>query len=85
MTNRRNILACAAAMLFASTLGASAQDWKAKYPELTFAIAMIALCGKMAKADGVVTPQERARLQHEANRNSREIRRETHDRQHARK
>lgn len=38
-----------------------------------------------AKADGVVTPQERARLQHEANRNSREIRRETHDRQHARK
>ena len=38
MTNRRNILAGAAAMLFASTLGASAQDWKAKYPELTFAI-----------------------------------------------
>ena len=38
MTNRRNILAGAAAMIFASTLGASAQDWKAKYPELTFAI-----------------------------------------------
>ena len=38
MTNRRNILTGAAAMLFASTLGASAQDWKAKYPELTFAI-----------------------------------------------
>ncbi len=38
MTNRRHILAGAAAMLFASTLGASAQDWKAKYPELTFAI-----------------------------------------------
>lgn len=38
MTNRRHILAGAAAFLFASTLGASAQDWKAKYPELTFAI-----------------------------------------------
>jgi len=38
MTNRRSILAGAAAMLFASTLGVSAQDWKAKYPELTFAI-----------------------------------------------
>ena len=38
-----------------------------------------------AKSDGVVTPQERARLQHEANRNSREIRRETHDKQQARK
>ena len=38
MTNRRHILAGAAAMLFVSTLGASAQDWKAKYPELTFAI-----------------------------------------------
>jgi phosphonate transport system substrate-binding protein len=38
MTNRRNILAGAAALLFASTLSASAQDWKAKYPELTFAI-----------------------------------------------
>ena len=38
-----------------------------------------------AKSDGVVTPQERARLQREANRNSREIRRETHDRQQARK
>jgi phosphonate transport system substrate-binding protein len=38
MTNRRHILAGAAALVFASTLGASAQDWKAKYPELTFAI-----------------------------------------------
>lgn len=38
MTNRRTILAGAAALLMASTIGASAQDWKAKYPELTFAI-----------------------------------------------
>lgn len=38
-----------------------------------------------AKADGVVTPGERARLQREAHRNSREIHREKHDRQTARK
>ena len=38
MTNRRTILAGAAAALLASTFGASAQDWKAKYSELTFAI-----------------------------------------------
>jgi phosphonate transport system substrate-binding protein len=38
MINRRNILAGAGAVLVASTLGAQAQDWKAKYPELTFGI-----------------------------------------------
>lgn len=35
-----------------------------------------------AKADGVVTRQERARLQHAENVQSREIYREKHDRQH---
>jgi phosphonate transport system substrate-binding protein len=38
MLNRRNILAGAGAVLVASTIGVQAQDWKAKYPELTFAI-----------------------------------------------
>ncbi len=38
-----------------------------------------------AKSDGVVTPQERARLQSEANRNSRVIAHEKHDRQHVKK
>ena len=38
-----------------------------------------------AKSDGVVTPQERERLQHEANRNSRAIAREKHDKQTAKK
>ena len=36
-----------------------------------------------AKADGKVTPQERKQLQHEANRDSKAIHREKHDRQHA--
>src|SRR6187402_41124 len=36
MINRRSILLSAAALAFAAT--ASAQDYKAKYPELTFAI-----------------------------------------------
>src|SRR5664279_2731107 len=35
-----------------------------------------------AKADGVVTPQERARLQHAKNVQSRRIYAEKHDRQH---
>ena len=35
-----------------------------------------------AKADGVVTDRERARIQHAENRQSREINREKHDRQH---
>ncbi len=38
-----------------------------------------------AKADGVVTPQERAKLEREANRDSRAITREKHDRQRAAK
>ena len=38
-----------------------------------------------AKADGVVTPAERRRLQHEANRNSRKIHRQKHDAQHTAK
>jgi phosphonate transport system substrate-binding protein len=37
MINRRFILAGAAALAFIAT-GASAQEWKAKYPELTFAV-----------------------------------------------
>ena len=37
MINRRSILLSAAALAFAAT-SASAQDYKAKYPELTFAI-----------------------------------------------
>jgi phosphonate transport system substrate-binding protein len=37
MINRRTILASAAMLAFAST-AAMAQDWKAKYPELTFAV-----------------------------------------------
>ncbi len=37
MINRRYILAGAAALAFAAS-AASAQDWKAKYPELTFAV-----------------------------------------------
>ena len=36
MINRRIVLAGAAALAF--TASASAQDWKAKYPELTFAV-----------------------------------------------
>ena len=35
-----------------------------------------------AKADGTVTPKERARLQHAENVQSRKINREKHDRQH---
>jgi len=38
MTSRRSLLACAATFLVASSCGAIAQDWRAKYPELTFAI-----------------------------------------------
>src|SRR4030088_3680713 len=37
MINRRIILAGAAALAFTAS-GASAQDWKTKYPELTFAV-----------------------------------------------
>jgi hypothetical protein len=37
-----------------------------------------------ARADGKVTPQERKQLQHEANRDSRAIYQQKHDRQHAR-
>ena len=37
MINRRFILAGAAALALMSS-AASAQDWKAKYPELTFAV-----------------------------------------------
>ena len=37
MINRRMILASAAALAFTATT-ASAQDWKGKYPELTFAV-----------------------------------------------
>jgi hypothetical protein len=36
---------------------------------------------RRAKADGVVTQRERARLQHEANQQSRRIHRQKHDRQ----
>jgi len=32
------LIACAATLLFASTCGAFAQDWRAKYPELTFSV-----------------------------------------------
>lgn len=38
MANRRHVLAGAFAALMVSTLSVSAQDWKAKYPELTFAV-----------------------------------------------
>jgi phosphonate transport system substrate-binding protein len=38
MTSRRSLIACTAAFLVASTCGAFAQDWRAKYPELTFSI-----------------------------------------------
>jgi phosphonate transport system substrate-binding protein len=39
MINRRHVVAAAAALAAATlTTGAFAQDWKAKYPELTFAI-----------------------------------------------
>jgi ABC-type phosphate/phosphonate transport system substrate-binding protein len=37
MINRRNILAGAAVLAFTATT-ATAQDWKTKYPELTFAV-----------------------------------------------
>src|SRR5947207_12502931 len=37
MINRRIILASAAALAFTAS-AASAQDWKAKYPEITFAV-----------------------------------------------
>jgi phosphonate transport system substrate-binding protein len=37
MINRRTILAGVAALAFTPT-AASAQDWKSKYPELTFAV-----------------------------------------------
>jgi phosphonate transport system substrate-binding protein len=32
------LIACAASLLVASTCGAFAQDWRAKYPELTFSV-----------------------------------------------
>ena len=38
MTSRRSLIACAATLLVASTCGAFAQDWRAKYPELTFSV-----------------------------------------------
>jgi len=38
MTSRRSLIACAASLLVASTCGAFAQDWRAKYPELTFSV-----------------------------------------------
>jgi len=38
MTSRRSLIAYTAAFLVASTCGAFAQDWRAKYPELTFSI-----------------------------------------------
>ncbi len=38
MTSRRSLIACAATFLVASTCGAFAQDWRAKYPELTFSV-----------------------------------------------
>src|SRR3979411_786212 len=37
MINRRIILASAASLAFSAS-AASAQDWKSKYPELTFAV-----------------------------------------------
>lgn len=37
MINRRTVIASAAALVYCAT-AASAQDWKAKYPELTFAV-----------------------------------------------
>ena len=37
MINRRIILASAVALAFSAS-AASAQDWKSKYPELTFAV-----------------------------------------------
>jgi phosphonate transport system substrate-binding protein len=37
MINRRIVLAGAAALAFSAS-GASAEDWKAKYPEITFAV-----------------------------------------------
>ena len=37
MINRRHVIASAATLLFAAT-AASAQDYKSKYPELTFAV-----------------------------------------------
>ena len=38
MTSRRSLIACAATFLVASTCCAFAQDWRAKYPELTFSV-----------------------------------------------
>jgi phosphonate transport system substrate-binding protein len=39
MFNRRHVVAAAAAILMTSTIGAAqAQDWKTRYPELTFAV-----------------------------------------------
>jgi phosphonate transport system substrate-binding protein len=38
MTSRRSLIAYSTAFLVASTCGAFAQDWRAKYPELTFSI-----------------------------------------------
>ena len=38
MTSRRSLIACAATFFVATTCGACAQDWRTKYPELTFAV-----------------------------------------------
>ena len=38
MTSRRSVIACAATIFVATTCGAFAQDWRTKYPELTFAV-----------------------------------------------
>ena len=38
MTSRRALIAFASTLFVASTCGAFAQDWRAKYPELTFSI-----------------------------------------------
>lgn len=38
MTSRRYLLACAATFFVATTCGTFAQDWRSKYPELTFAV-----------------------------------------------
>jgi phosphonate transport system substrate-binding protein len=38
MTSRRSLIACAATFFVATTYGACAQDWRTKYPELTFAV-----------------------------------------------
>jgi phosphonate transport system substrate-binding protein len=38
MINRRNMLAGAGVLLAASSIGAQAQEWKSKYPEITFGI-----------------------------------------------